>query len=293
VRPSSAVIAASNAAQTVELALDVLGQAPVGLDVSATPTVPAGWSAKPLSFRLSSQRLPVQWTGPLTITVPANTPLGAYPLQVAVSADGANTVTRNVTIEVRPAGTCLPDISEQCAVDLTHERNHDGTATVAQSREGNFDGGGWSFDGNLLPVAGPVTWSGVTYSAPEPSGSANNFVEARGQGILLPRGNYQTLHLLSVSHHGPVTTTLTVRYSDGSQTDIPVTAGDWAGSAPSGTTVVLDMPHRIKAGSGVDGPPVRLFGQSLALDPAKQVHSMTLPNDARFEVYAVSLSEPK
>ncbi|ATB38525.1 alpha-1,2-mannosidase [Cystobacter fuscus] len=293
VRPSSAVIAASNEAQTVELALDVLGQAPVGLDVSVTPTVPAGWSATAPSFRLSSQRLPVQWTGPLTITVPANTPLGVYPLQVAVSADGANTVTRNVTIEVRPAGACMPSIPEQCAVDLANDRNHDGTATVAQSREGNFDGQGWSYDANLLPVAGAITWSGVTYSAPDPSGSANNFVEARGQGILLPRGNYQTLHLISVSHNGPVTTAITVRYSDGSQTDIPVTAGDWAGSTPSGTTVLLDMPHRIKAGSGVDGPPVRLFGQSLALDPAKQVHSMTLPNDARFEVYAISLGESK
>ena len=292
VRPASAVLGASGSAQTLELSLDVLGQAPSELDVSVTSTVPAGWSATAPSFRLSSQRLPTQWTGPLTVTVPANTALGTYPFQVAVTAAGANTVTRTVTVEIRPAGTCLPGIAEPCAVDLTSARNHDGTATVAQSREGNFDGSGWSFDASLLPAAGPVTWSGVTYAAPDPSGTANNFVEARGQGILLPRGHYQTLHLVSVSHHGPVSTALTVRYADGTQTDLPVTAGDWAGSTPSGTTVVLDMPHRIKAGSGVDGPPVRFFGQSLALDPAKEVHSMTLPNDARFEVYAVSLSAP-
>ncbi|ADO68467.1 GH92 family glycosyl hydrolase [Stigmatella aurantiaca] len=290
VRPSAAVLPLRGEAQTIELTLDVLGQAPQGLDITVTPTVPAGWSASATSFALSSRRLPVQWTGPLAITVPANTPAGVYPLQVVVSAEGANTVTRNVTLELRPAGACLPGVSGTCAVDLTNDRNHDGTATVAQSREGNFDGQGWSYDATLLPAAGSVTWAGVTYSAPDPNGTANNFVEARGQGILLPGGNYQTLHLVSASHNGPVTTTVSVRYTDGSVVDLPVTAGDWAGSAPSGSSVLLDMPHRIKAGSGVDGPPVRLFGQSLALDPAKQVHSMSLPNDARFEVYAITLS---
>jgi hypothetical protein len=196
-----------------------------------------------------------------------------------------------VTVELRPSGTCVSGISGQCAVDLTNDRNHDGTATVARSGEGNFDGQGWSYDAALLPAAGPVTWAGVTYSAPNPGGTANNFVEARGQGILLPAGNYQTLHLVSASHNGPVTTVISVRYTDGSVGELSVTAGDWAGSTPSGTRVLLDMPHRIKAGSGEDGPPVRLFGQSLTLDPAKQVHSLSLPNDARFEVYALTLVE--
>jgi hypothetical protein len=49
------------------------------------------------------------------------------------------------------------------------------------------------------------------------------------------------------------------------------------------------MPHRIRAGSGVDGPPVRLFGQSLALDGARTIRSVSLPNDPRFEVYAITV----
>jgi hypothetical protein len=49
------------------------------------------------------------------------------------------------------------------------------------------------------------------------------------------------------------------------------------------------MDHRIKAGKGVDGPPVRLFGQSLALDGTKAVRSIALPNDPRVEVYAVTV----
>ncbi|MFB8039344.1 hypothetical protein ACFC5Z_41970, partial [Streptomyces sp. NPDC056004] len=33
-------------------------------------------------------------------------------------------------------------------------------------------------------------------------------------------------------HHGPVTTDLTVRYTDGTTAELPVTVGDWAGSGP-------------------------------------------------------------
>jgi hypothetical protein len=49
------------------------------------------------------------------------------------------------------------------------------------------------------------------------------------------------------------------------------------------------MDHRIKGGSGVDGPPVQLFGARVAADPARRLQSVTLPADNRFEVYAVSL----
>jgi hypothetical protein len=49
------------------------------------------------------------------------------------------------------------------------------------------------------------------------------------------------------------------------------------------------MPHRIKAGLGVDGPAVNLFGLSAPLDPAKDVRSVTLPDDSRLQVYAVTL----
>ena len=37
---------------------------------------------------------------------------------------------------------------------------------------------GWSYDADLLPAAGPVTWAGVTYQAPDPAGTAKNFVPA-------------------------------------------------------------------------------------------------------------------
>jgi hypothetical protein len=81
----------------------------------------------------------------------------------------------------------------------------------------------------------------------------------------------------------------TVRYTDGTSAELPVTVGDWAGSAPGGSTVALDMDHRIRRGQGVDGPSVRLFATSAPLEAAKTVRSLSLPDDPRVEVYALTL----
>ncbi|MET9267595.1 GH92 family glycosyl hydrolase [Amycolatopsis sp. NPDC004079] len=290
-RPSSVVLPQQSSAQTVHLSLDVLGQNPGAQPVFVTSSAPSGWRVQtdPLQL-LWSFRLPTQKTAPVTVTIPANTPVGTYSVQIKASGPGANTVSRTASIEVREPTVCATTSGTQCAVDLSHDRNHDGTATVAASTEGNFDGSGWSYDADLMPPAGTFVHNGVDYAAPDPTGTAANFVEARGQSLLLPAGKHQAVQLIGSSHNGPVSTSLTVHYSDGSSADLPVTFGDWAGSTPSGTTVVLDMPQRIKAGNGVDGPPVRLFGISSTVDGAKTVQSVSLPNDPRVQLYAITLA---
>ncbi|MFG1665121.1 GH92 family glycosyl hydrolase [Streptomyces sp. Y7] len=289
-RTASDVLPTADSTQSVRLQLDVLGQSPGTLRVNVAAKAPSGWSTKASApFSLTSHRLPTQRTATVDVSVPANTPPGSYPVSVTASAKGVKPVERLATIEVRAAARCAAGAGEQCAVALGSQVNHDGTATVAASGEGDFDGSGWSFDADLLPPAGPVVWDGVTYEAPDPSGTALNFVEARGQALLLPAGSYSTLRLVAVAHHGPVTTALTVRYTDGTTAEVPVTVGDWAGSAPQGSSVALEMPHRIKRGQGVDGPPVRLFGASADLDASKTVRSVGLQNDPRVQIYAITL----
>ncbi|QFU92227.1 GH92 family glycosyl hydrolase [Amycolatopsis sp. YIM 10] len=292
-RQSTVVTPVGDGPQQAALALDVLGQAPGALPVTVRTTAPDGWTATaspPSPFVLRSGRIPTQQTVSLSLTVPAGTPAGEYPVAIEVSAGGGTEpVTRTATVALRPGTTCASVADGQCAVDLSKEADHDGTATVAASAEGDFDGSGWSYDAALLPAAGPVDWAGTRYAAPDPTGTAPNFVEARGQGVLLPAGKHEALRLVSASHNGPVTIAVNVQYTDGTGAELPVAVGDWAGSAPEGTTVALELPHRIKAGQGVDGPPVRLFAQSLPLDPAKTVRSVTLPDDPRVELYAITL----
>jgi predicted alpha-1,2-mannosidase len=294
VRPASAALpAGSSTAQEAAFQVDVVGQAPLVIAPRVTATAPPGWQVTVAPKHpkvLLSGRLPIGTTATLTVQAPAGTPAGAYPIEVSVSAPGTATVKRTATITVREPLTCAGTTDAACLVDLGAERTLDGTATVAAPAEGNFDGGGWSYDADLLPAAGPVTWGGVTYQAPDPTGTAKNFVPARGQSLLLPTGNHTAAHLVATTHNGPVTAALTIGYADGTSAPATVTVADWCGTASAGTTAVLAMPHRIKAGQGVDGPPVSLFGVSLPVPAGKQIRSITLPNDARLHLYAVTLA---
>jgi predicted alpha-1,2-mannosidase len=292
-RPSQAVAPTGTTAQKTRFEVDVLGQSPLGVIAAVKPTLPKGWTAKiePSSVRLLlSGGLPVSSTVTVTVTMPAGTPVGSYPVSVKVSGLGTNTVTREATVEVRVPATCASGVEGQCAVDLATERNADGTATVEQNAEGNFDGGGWSYDAALMPAAGPVTWGGVTYVAPDPTGTAANFVKAKGQSLLLPEGKHSALKVVATAHNGPVSTSLTVGYADGTSAQLPIAIADWCGAPEKGSSTVLALPHRIKAGQGVDGPPISLFGFDLPLDPAKEIRSVSLPNDPRVHLYAVTLS---
>jgi len=291
VRPTSAALPAGDTAATVKLSVDVLAQAPLAIAPRVTATAPAGWKASvsPRVLPLVSRRLPVSATTTVTVQAPAGVTVGAYPIEVSVSAPGANTVHRTVSVAVATPLTCVSS-DPSCAVELAGERNLDGTASVASSAEGNFDGGGWSYDADLLPAAGPVTWGGATYQAPDPAGQAKNFVQARGQSLLLPAGDHAAVKLIATAYNGPVTAGLTIGYTDGTASDATITVADWCGTASAGSTNVLAMPHRIKAGQGVDGPPVSLFGLSLPIAAGKQIRSITLPNDPRLNVYALTLA---
>jgi predicted alpha-1,2-mannosidase len=280
----SPIAAGSQAVFTV----DLVGQAPGVIVPRVSATAPSGWRVSVTQPGvLVSHHRPVSGRATVTVTAPADVPVGTYPLTVTVR--GAQPLTKTATLVVRTPLTCAATSGTQCALDLAAERTLDGTATVAASTEGNFDGGGWSYDGDLFPPAGPVTFDGVTYDAPDPTGTAVNFVPAAGQPLLLPDAPHSALHMVVTSHNGPVSGVFTLGYTDGSVQSVPLTVADWCGTATAGTTTVLAMDHRIKAGQGVDGPPTSLYGASVPLAAGKQLRSVSLPNDPRMLLYAVTL----
>ena len=288
VNPGTLVV--STAQRSASTTVNVVGQWPGTRSVQLSAQTPAGWAADlASSVVIRSNGLPTGQDLPLKLSIPAGVAEGTYPVRVTVGATGATSVVRQLSVQVRSA-RCGATAAGQCGVDLSKDANHDGTATVAASTEGNFDGGGWSYDAALLPPAGPDVLNAITYDMPDATGTAANFVEARGQQVLLPAGSFKTLRILGATHNGDVVTTATVTYTDGSAAQVPLALTDWAaGTGHNGNTVEIAMDHRIKAGQGVDGPPVQLFGTSLPLDAGKSVLSLTLPADPRLEVYAASL----
>jgi predicted alpha-1,2-mannosidase len=288
-RPAGAAAPAGRA--TSRFTLDVLTQAPTMLGGAISVTPPPGWTATgSTAYAVVSNRAPVQRSYPISVTSPATTVPGTYPVKVTVTSTGGGTVTRTANIQVRTAATCASTDGGSCAVGLAPERTKDGTATVAATTEGNFDGVGWSFDAALLPPAGTVTWGGTTYATPDPTGTAANLVPAQGQALLLPAAKRSAVKLVATAHNGPVTGALTIAYTDGSTSTAPITVADWCGSAAAGSSTVLAMPHRIRSGQGTDGPPVNLYGFTVPVDSAKEIRSVSLPNDPRIHVYALTLT---
>jgi hypothetical protein len=284
VRPATAALAAGD---TTTLTVDMVGQAPVGLWPRVSATAPPGWTVKvrqPAPIR--SGRQPASATATLTVQAPAGAAAGAYPVEVTVTG-GPTELKKSARLIIGTPLTCAAAPGGQCAVDLAALRTRDGTATVAASAEGNFDGVGWSYDAALLPAAGPVTWGGVTYDAPDPAGTAPNLAPADGSPMLLPGGDFRAANLVLTSHNGPVGGGLTIGYTDGTTAQTSLSVPDWCATSPS---AVLAMPHRIKAGQGVDGPPVSLFGVTVPLAEGKRIRSLTLPSDSRIYLYALTLA---
>ncbi|MBU2662639.1 GH92 family glycosyl hydrolase [Actinoplanes bogorensis] len=280
VRPFEVALPAGGSAQ---LSVDLVGQAPGSLRPQVNVVAPSGFS---VSVRqpgpIVSRHLPTSASATITVTAPAGAAVGSYPLEVTIPAFS---LRRTATLTVTTPSSCAASSAAgQCAVTLTPTL--DGTATVAAPASGNFDGGGWSYDADLMPVAGPVTWGGVTYAAPDPTGAALNFTAAAGRTLLLPAGSYTSANLVLTSHNGPVGSSVTIGYTDGTYSSAPVTVPDWCGTGDA----VLAMPHRIKAGQGVDGPPVSLFGAAFPVTQGKQIRSITLPDDPRVYVYALTLA---
>jgi hypothetical protein len=115
------------------------------------------------------------------------------------------------------------------------------------------------------PPPGAGTIHGITYDLPD-TGTADNFVEARGQQVLLPSGKYQRCGCSA-----PRTTATSPPPTATAAPSRPLALTDWAaGSGRNGNTVESAMDHRIKAGQGVDGPPVQLFAPSCRWTPPRR-----------------------
>lgn len=179
-------------------------------------------------------------------------------------------------------------------VDLIDWFNNDGISWDEWPGDQNLDGGGWGFPAEELPDGDfEVAWDAETlipfFALYKEDGWGNN-VEAEGQTIELPQGNYTGAWILAVHHHGASTgAPIAFNYTDGSATEAEIYAGDWCGSPVADEVMVLRPTHRHDAG-GDTGPSCGVWLlPKFELDPAKRLESVTLPDEPRFHVFGITL----
>ena len=99
-----------------------------------------------------------------------------------------------------------------------------------------------------------------------------------GQRVELDNAAASTVSFLGLATNGPSAGTATVQYTDGTTQQVPVSFGDWAGTAPAGNTALVTVAGRNNVNGTAGDGTFRVFAtQPVALDPAKVVDAVILP----------------
>jgi hypothetical protein len=221
-----------------------------------------------------------------SVGVSADTTPGEHRITLTAATDDGQRDTWTATLAVERIGCAQSD--DACPVDLSGAFDHDSIATLSDPGGSGFDGLGWSYAAETLPPAGPIVLAATPFTFPPGADGAANTVDADGTTLTLPPLQGDALRVLAAAGGGTVRSTATVTYADGSTATAPLGAADWAGGPGAGEDVALTAPYRFKTGQGRDGPAVSIFAETVPLDPARTVRSITLPDDPRMKVFAMT-----
>ena len=163
----------------------------------------------------------------------------------------------------------------------------DGT-TFTNPPAGGIDGGGYTYSGTLL--GGSQTWTNTIFNFGPLN--ATNVISGANQTIPLPSGNYSRLQMLATAVNGnQASQSFVVTYSDASTTTFVQGVSDWFSPQNySGESKAIPMGYRNSSdGSSSENNALYLYGYNFALNPAKTVQSVRLPNNANVIVTAISV----
>jgi hypothetical protein len=174
-------------------------------------------------------------------------------------------------------------------VNLSSSYNLIGIVADGSTFTGGLDGVGYALSANLLGAT--ASWKGNTYTIGAAGG--NNVVQALGQTIASPPGNASTLTLLATATNGnQPAQVFTVHYTDGTSQTFTQGISDWyTPQNYAGEATAISLAYRDTSAGGRDTiTPFQVYGYTFALNSAKTVASLTLPNTAMVKVLAIDLS---
>ena len=191
------------------------------------------------------------------------------------------TLTLAISAAVGTTGTGTP-------VDVSSDFTLSGIYTDGSTyTTGGLDGLGYSYSANLLTPS--RVFNGVLFNF----GPANapDAVASTGQSLVLPAGQFSTLMLLGTALQGnQASQTFTVNYTDGTTSQFTQSLSDWftPQNFPHESEAVA-MPYRNFDNGTKDKRTFNLYAYHFALNKAKTVESVTLPNNANVMLLAATL----
>ena len=159
------------------------------------------------------------------------------------------------------------------------------------------DGTGWDFPAEELPDSNAdfifMGREKIKYKFGSKKDGDNNTVECTGQTIPLPNGRYDKVQILASMHNGSGKSDFIFKYTDGTSETRQLAYSDWWGGKAvfDDEPVIVTGSHNEKAGTRLPG--VGIFSQTVNVDPTRILYKVTLPNEPRLHIFAVSLEGEK
>jgi hypothetical protein len=182
----------------------------------------------------------------------------------------------------------LPPTGSIVTVDLAPHFNNDAITNEFFMGDGDFDGAGRTYPSAVLPQTGGLTADGIPFLFTNGGEGTLNNVVAAGQTIELPPGRYGRLHLLGAADTANSETTATAAYADGTA-EVPLRLTAWLADPVYGESVAIRTPL-LHTRSGPLDVQAAIFHQTVDLDPARELRSLTLPAPAAARPHLFSLS---
>ncbi|MDQ0791370.1 SGNH/GDSL hydrolase family protein [Streptomyces sp. B3I8] len=284
--PGRAVTIAGRAA-TVPFVTRTTVQGPGTVRGKVTASLDGKRYAHPFAVRSDGRFAQVDVA--LDVPVPAALAAGEHHVRFTVRTRDGRSRTATAVLDVRGLGCAQSD--DSCPVDLTGAYDRDSIASADHPDDGDFDGLGWSYAAETLPANGPSVLAGAPFAFPSSADGTKNTVTAQGQTLELPGLRARQLRVLGAASGGAAEGTATLTYADGSTAAVSLGFSDWAGQPQPGETVAVAAPYRYRAGTGRDGPAVRIFARTLPLDPDRVLRSVRLPDDTRLKLFAATVDQ--
>ncbi len=287
------------------LAIDLQGTATVGTPTAATPTfspVAATYSSAQM-VKLSGSTGAIYYTTdgstPTTSSSKYSTPVpitSSATIQAISTASGyANSAVGSATYIISNAGSSSSGGGSSggssgsgtaVSVSLASAANRYGiTNNGTGVADGGMDGSDYGYSASLLGTS--ISWSGTSFRL----GAAATADAVSGSTIALPAGSYASLNLLAAAGGGSQPAqTFVVSYTDGTTSRFVQGVSDWLyPQGYAGETIVSTTAYRIAPNGATSPGPIYVYGYTFALNSAKSVASITLPNNARVVLLAASL----
>lgn len=196
-----------------------------------------------------------------------------------------------------------PVIQATAFVDLYTYFNMDGVSSNENRRDGDLDGKGNTYPAELWPTK--FTLQGVPFVLGPTADGYNNLIQAKGQTISLPGGNYKYVYLVGSAAEGSGETsgTFQVKYSDDTTIEKDITFAEWNAKlsgwdrfareytmpkVKDNVACIFTHYHMPNADRMTEDNYLYLY--KIMLDPTKTVKEITLPNAPDIMIAAISLA---